>query len=108
MYTTFATSSREQTGNIITFAQFEEGNISTKTRNNAESGDESDDDSIMPPLLIKEEMDSMGSGDESEHDLIYKEMLENIRHRSQTHPTAQRKSHYIIRDCTRQRQLARK
>ena len=31
-YTPCATSSREQTGNIITFAQFEEGNIFTKTR----------------------------------------------------------------------------
>ena len=37
-YTTYATSSREQTGNIITFAQFEEGNILTKTRNDAERG----------------------------------------------------------------------
>ena len=40
-YTPYATSSKEQTGNVIQFAQFEEGNISTKTRNNAESGDES-------------------------------------------------------------------
>ena len=31
-YTPCTTSSREQTGNIITFAQFEEGNILTKTR----------------------------------------------------------------------------
>ena len=37
-----ATSSREQTGDAITFAQFEEGNILTETRNDIESGDESD------------------------------------------------------------------
>ena len=55
---------REQTDNIIMLAQFEEGNILTKTRNDAESGDESDDDSIMPPLLSEEEMDAMDSGDE--------------------------------------------
>ena len=42
-YTPFDTSSREQTGDIITCAQFEEGNILTKTRNDAESGDESND-----------------------------------------------------------------
>ena len=36
MYTPCATSVREQTGNIITFVQFEEGNIITKTRNGAE------------------------------------------------------------------------
>ena len=43
-YTPCATSSREKTGDIITFTQFEEWNILTKTRNDAESGDESDDD----------------------------------------------------------------
>ena len=53
-YTSCATSSREQTGDIITFTQFEEGSLLSETRNNVESGDESDDDSIVPPLLIKE------------------------------------------------------
>ena len=75
MYTPCATSSREQTGNIITFAQFEEGNLLTKTRNNAEISDESDDDSIMSPLLSEEEIYAMDSGDESDHDLISMEML---------------------------------
>ena len=53
-YTPCAMSSREQTGNIITFAKFEDGNILTKTRNDAESGDKSNDESIM----------TMDSGDE--------------------------------------------
>ena len=35
MYTPCATSLRGETGGIITFAQFEEGNILTKTPNNA-------------------------------------------------------------------------
>ena len=39
-YTPYAASSKEQTGNVITLAQFEEGNILTETCNNAESGDE--------------------------------------------------------------------
>ena len=56
-YTPCAVSSREQTGYIITFTKFEEVNILNKTRNNAESGDESNDDSIMPPLLSKEEIE---------------------------------------------------
>ena len=34
-YTPCATSLREQTGDIIMFAQFEEGGILTKTRNDA-------------------------------------------------------------------------
>ena len=41
-YTLYATSLKEQTGNVITFTQFEEANIWTKTRNDVESGDESD------------------------------------------------------------------
>ena len=54
MYTPCAKYSKEQTGNIITFAQFEEGDILTKTCNNAESSDEYDDNSVMPTLLSKE------------------------------------------------------
>ena len=38
-YAPCATSSREKIGNIITFEQFEEGNILTETRNNEESSD---------------------------------------------------------------------
>ena len=86
-YTPYATSSRGGTGNIITFTQFEEENIPTKTHNNAESSEESDDDSIMPQLLRKEEMDTIDSGDESDHDLISTEMLDNICDRSQSHPS---------------------
>ena len=78
-YTPFAMSSRKKTDNIITFAQFEEGNILTKTRNDAESGDKSDDDSIIPSLISKEEIYAMDSGDKSDHDLISTEMLEDIR-----------------------------
>ena len=41
-YTPYATSSKEQTGDIITFAQSEEGNLLSETCNDTESGDESD------------------------------------------------------------------
>ena len=105
-YTPYDTSLREQTGNIITFAQFEEGNILTRTRKNAESGVKSDDNSIMPPLLSKEDMDSMDSGNESDHDLISTEILENICDRSQSHPKVnQVEACYRIRDSIKQRQL---
>ena len=46
-YTPYATSSKEQTDNVITFAQFEEGDILSETRNDAESCDKSDNESIM-------------------------------------------------------------
>ena len=57
-YTPYATSSREQTGNVITFAQFEEGSILTEIRNNAESGDKSDNESIMMSEQDMENLDS--------------------------------------------------
>ena len=108
-YTHCATSSREQTGNIITFTQFEEWNILTKTRNDAESGDKSDDNSIMPPLLSKEEMDAMDSGNESYHDLISTNMLEMFFDGGQSHLNVnQREACYKIRDGIRQRQPEKK
>ena len=51
------------------------------------------------------DMDAMSSGDESDHDLIYTEMLEDIRDGIQTHPKVNRReARYKIRDCIRQRQ----
>ena len=67
---------REQTGDIIKFTQFEEGDILIKNCNNAESGDKSDNETIM---MSKQDTDAMNSGDESYHDLISTEMLEDFR-----------------------------
>ena len=66
-YTPYATSSKEQTGDVITFAQFEEVNILTETCNDAESGDKSNNESIM---MSKQDMDAINYGDELDHDLI--------------------------------------
>ena len=98
-YTPYATSLKEQTGDVITFARFEEGGIITETRNNVESGGESDKESIF---MIKKDMENMNSGDESYQDLIFTEMLEDIRDGSHTHPNVNRreaycKIHYRIR-----------
>ena len=50
-------------------------------------------------------MDTMDSSDESYHDLISKDMLEDICDRSQSHPNVnKRESRYKIRDCIKQRQ----
>ena len=46
-YTPYAKSSKKKTGDVITFTQFEEGKILTETRNDAESGDKSDSESLM-------------------------------------------------------------
>ena len=47
MYTPYVTSSKEKTGNVTTLAQFEEGNSLTETRNDSESCDKSDSESLM-------------------------------------------------------------
>ena len=105
-YTPCATFLREQTGNIITYAQFEAGNVLTKTLNDAEIGD---DDSIMSPLLIEENIIAMDYDDKSDYDLISTEMLEEICDRSQSLPNVnQKEACYKIRDRIRQRQLERK
>ena len=50
-------------------------------------------------------MDAINSGDESDHDLISTEMLEDIRDGSQTHPNVnKRESRLKIHDRFRQRQ----
>ena len=101
-YTPYATSSKEKTGNVITFTHFEEGNILTETRNYAESGAESDKESTM---MREQDMDAINYGDESDHDIISTEMLEDIRDGSQTHPNVnKREARYKIRDLVRQRQ----
>ena len=66
-YTHCATYSKEQTGDIITFTQFEEDNLSSETYDYAENGDKSNANLIMPPLFIKEEMDVMDSRYEYEY-----------------------------------------
>ena len=98
-----ATSLREQTSDVITFAQFEEGNILTETRNDIESGDESDNESIM---MREQDMENLDSNEKSDHDIISTDMLEDIRDGSQTHPNVnKREARYEIRDRVRQREL---
>ena len=55
-YTWYVTSLKEQTGNVIMFTQFEEGNILTETLNDTESGDKSDNESIM---MNKQDMENI-------------------------------------------------
>ena len=102
-YTPYATSPKEQTSDVITFTQFEEGNILKETCNDTESGDESDNESIM---MSKQDMENLDSSDESDHDLISTEMLQDVRDGSQTHPNVNKmEARYKIRDRIRQRQL---
>ena len=61
-YTPYATSSKGKTGDVIPFAQFEEGNLLTETCNDTESGDESDSKSIMMSEQDMENLDVKGKG----------------------------------------------
>ena len=80
---TYTTSSKEQTGNVITFAQFKEGNLITETCNDTESGDESDSESIM---MSEQDIENLDEKEKLDDDLISTEMLHDIRDGNQTHP----------------------
>ena len=55
--------------------------------------------------MSKEEIDVMDYGDESDHDLISTQMLDDICDGSRSRPNVnQRESRYKICDCIRQRQ----
>ena len=77
---------------MITFAQFEEGNILTETCNDTESGDKYDSESLM---MNKQDMENLDSNEKSDHDLISTEMLEDIRDGIQTHLTLIKGKHVM-------------
>ena len=82
-YTPYATSSKEQTGDVIIFAQIEERNLISETCNDTESGDESDSKSIM---MSKKDMENLDETEKFADDLISTEMLHDIRDGNKTHP----------------------
>ena len=56
-------------------------------------------------MMSKQDMENISSGDESDHDLISTEMLEDICDGSQTHPNINRReARYKIRNHIRQGQ----
>ena len=67
------------------FTQFEEVNLISETRDNAEIGDKYDDDSIIQPLFSEEEIDAIYSEYEYEDETISAEMLEDICYGSKSH-----------------------
>ena len=82
-YTPYATSSKEQTGDVITFTQFEEGDLLSETRNNTESGDESYSKSIM---MSEKDTENLDETETFNDDFISTETLHDIRDGNQTHP----------------------
>ena len=75
MYTLYATSYQEQTGDVITLTQFEEGNLLTETRIDTESGDESDSESI---IMSEKDMENLDETEKFDDDLISTETLHDI------------------------------
>ena len=97
-YIPYFASSREQTGNIIILAYFEDGNILSvtryllsETRDNTKSGNKSDDCSTLIPLVSEEGMDALISGDDYDAEPMSTDMLEDIRDGSQSHPGINRR-----------------
>ena len=61
-YTPYVTSSKEQTGDIITFVQFEEGNLLSEYCNDTGKGKKYDDNSTLALLISEGKMNVMSSG----------------------------------------------
>ena len=100
-YTPYATSSKEQTGDVITLAQFEEGNLLTETRNDRESGDKYDSKSIM---MSEQDMENLDEKDKFDDNHISTETLHDIRDGNQTHPNIdKREARLKIRDRIKQK-----
>ena len=95
-YTPYTTSSKEKTGGVNTFTQFEEGDLISETRNDTESDDKSDSESIM---MSKKDMENLEEIEKFNDDLISTETLHDIRDGNQTHPSIdKRKARLEIRD----------
>ena len=59
--------------------------------------------------MSEQDMDAMNSDDESDHDILSTDMLEDILDGSKTHPNVNRREErYKIHDHIRQRQTERK
>ena len=89
-YISCAKSSKEKTGNIIKFMQFEEGDLLSETCDDAECGDKYNDDSIIPPLISVEEKNTLDSGDELDDEPMSTEVLKDICDSSQSHQNINR------------------
>ena len=101
-YTPYATSSKEQTGDVIKFAHFDEGNLLTETSNDAESCDEYDSESLM---MNEQDMENLDSNEKSDDDHISTETLHDICDGSQTHLNVdKREARLKMRDRIKQRQ----
>ena len=56
-------------------------------------------------MMSEQDIENINSGDDSDHDLISTEMLQDIRDGSQTHPNVnKREARYEIRGSIRKRQ----
>ena len=91
-YRPYVTSSKKETGDVITFAQFEEGDSLTETRNDAESCDKYDRESLM---MKEQDMENFESNEESDDDHISTETLHDICDGSQTHPNVDKGKHLL-------------
>ena len=100
-YTPYATSSKKQTGDVITFTQFEDGNLLSETRNDTKCGDESYNKSIM---MSKIDMENIAETEKFDEELISTETLHGIRDRNQTHSKIdKREARIAMRDRIKQK-----
>ena len=85
------------------FAQFEEGDLISEARNDTESGDESENNSIM---MSEKDMENLDKTEKFDDNLISTETFHDICDGNQTHPKIdKREACLAIRDRIKQKKL---
>ena len=80
-----------------------EGDLLTETRNNTETGDEYDSESLM---MNEQDIENLDEKEKSDDDHISTETIHDICDGNQTHPNIdKREPHRKIRDCIKQKKL---
>ena len=99
-YTPYVTSSKEQTGDVITFTKFDEEIILTETRNDAESGDKFDKELIM---MSEQDKENFHDKEIFDDDHISRKTLHEICERNDTNLNIdKREARLKIRDHNKQ------
>ena len=90
-YIPYAIYSKEKTVHVITFTQFEDGNLLLESCNRTERGDKPEDNLTFPPLISEAKIYEMSSGDESDAEPMSTDMLEDICDGIQSHMSINRR-----------------
>ena len=88
------------------FSLFEQGNLFSGILDDTESGEKSDENQFVPPLISKGDTDAIDSGYDYDDETMSMKMLEDICVSSKSHPSVNRReARYKLCDHIKRGQL---